>query len=177
MNKQDIKLALTAVIIVLTGICSQVFSQNYCYYDSWNKNADRKWWNYNTPSEYALSSDQIAKINEIRATSTEEVEPLQNELTTLKEQYHAYNTSADADIKKLKSYASQIRILEGKISDINLETQFKIKEILTKEQLTYFNDKGYGWWDMYNCHWRSGRYRTTGAGQKSMRGHRGCCWW
>lgn len=48
--------------------------------------------------------------------------------------------------------SKKVQELENKITDLNLDTQLRIKKILTKVHLIYFNDAGYGWWDMVeNC--------------------------
>jgi len=176
MIKKNVKLVFALAIIGFLGISSQAFSQNYCYYDNWSNDAGMQWWNNDIPTEYALTADQISKVNVIRANSSEKILPLQNELQSLRMEFRGYNSNSDADAKELKSYRNKIRNLEDKISDINLDTQAQIKKMLSKEQLKYFNDGGYGWWDMADNYWHSDHNMMTSSGEQGMmmRNH-GCC--
>ena len=177
MIRKNVKAVIAMAILSLAGLSSQAFSQNYCNYDNWTSSAGMQWWNNDIPTEYALSTDQISKINDVRANSSEKILPLQNELKSLRMEFRGYNSNSDADIQKIKSYRNKIHNLEDKISDINLDTRVQIKKMLSKEQLTYFNDGGYGWWNMADNCWHSNQnMMLSGERRMTMRGH-GCCRW
>jgi hypothetical protein len=176
MIKKNVKLGFMLAIVGLLGFTSQAFSQHYCSYDNWSRSAGMQWWNNNIPTEYSLSADQISKINDIRTNSNKKVLPLQNELQVLRMESHGYNANSEADIKKIQSSRNKIRELEEKISDINLDTRLKVNKMLSKEQLVYFNDGGYGWWDMADNCWYS-HDNMMRHGEYSMRkqNHHRCC--
>jgi len=172
-------MVLALTIISVLSLSSLVFAQDYCYYDNWSRGAGAQWWNNNVPTQYALTAEQITKINDIRNKNYDKILPLQNELRAMRIEYRGYAARLDADISKIKSYRKKIRNLEDKISDLRLDARGKINKVLTKEQRLYFNDGGYGWWDgdsnwWHSCgndNWMSGR-----RGNRMMKGH-GCCRW
>ena len=177
MIKKNVTLALSLLLIGLVTVSTQALSQNYNCYDNWTSSADMNWWNNDIPSEYALSTNQVEKINEIRATSNEKILPLQNELLSLRTEYRNYNSTTDVDVQKIKSVRKNIRDLEDKISDINLDTKVQIKKILTKEQLKYFDDGGYGWWNMDDNCWHSNHSKMLNGEQGMMTHESRCCGW
>jgi len=173
MIKKNVKLVISLMVIGLVMFSAKAQSQNYHCYDNWSTNADMNWWNARIPSDYALSESQVNKLNDIRIENNKKIVPLQNELMILKRNLQYYNTDSDSDVQKLKSDRKKVRELEDKISDLNLDAQLGIKKLLTKEQLVYFNDGGYGWWNMTENCWYSGQnmmdYRN-----RMMSGKR-CC--
>ncbi len=177
MLKKNVKLVFTVVLIGLIGFSSQTFAQDYYSYDSWSGDAGMQWWNNNVPQEYALSSNQITKINKIRAKSNKKILPLQNELRSLRMRYDRYGSGSD--IQKIKSNRNKIRVLEAKISGINLATRVRIQKVLGKTQLTYFNNGGYGWWNMADDCWYSPNTMSHGLyGRDRMwRYHNRYCRW
>lgn len=176
MLKKNVKLIFAVVLISLIGFSSQTFAQDYYPYDNWSENVDMQWWNNNVPREYALSSNQIAKVNDIRAKSSKKILPLQNKLYSLRSKLRGYNRY---DIQALRSYRNKISRLGNKISDINLATRVQVQKVLGKNQLTYFNNGGYGWWDMADDCWYSPNTASYGAdGRNRMRRyHDGYCRW
>jgi len=169
----------TYVSLVLVGLIvissSLAMAQHYCCNSQWSSHADAQWWNYNTPAEYGLTADQISKINQLRKNSNEKILAIENELRSLEIEYLAVNTNADLDVQKLKSLRSSIRVKEEKIEDINLETKAQIKKLLTKEQLTYFNNNQYTWWDMADNCWYSDNMKMNSRKQMMM-SSRNHCW-
>lgn len=171
-NKRLIVIAI-AILGVFT-ITTSVFSQNCCNNSKWSVNSNAGWWNYNTPDEYALTSDQITKITEIREESTKKSLPVENELRILRNEYRTENSSAELDVQKLKSLRKSIRNKEDKLEDINLDTRVQIKKILNKKQLEYFNDSQYSWWDMSENCWYSGNMNMRSGSKHMMSANRGC---
>jgi len=159
-----LKMLVAFAVIGLVALSTQAFSQGYCYWDNWQTSAGASWWNNNILAQYALSAEQITEINKTRAKYNEKILPLQNELRSLQIEFRGYDTRYDADINKIKSYRKQIRDLEDKISDLRLDTRGEINKLLTKEQKLYFNDGGYGWWDMGRNWWHSGGNGMMGSG-------------
>jgi Spy/CpxP family protein refolding chaperone len=174
MKTRKIKLTFLLGVLVLFS-ASQAMAQHYCCNSNWSANADPQWWNYNTPAEYALSAKQISEINQLRKNSNEKILPIENELRILRMEYQAVNSNPDMDVQKLKSLRSSIRNKEEKSEDINLETKAQIKKLLTKEQLTYFNNNQYTWWDMSDNCWYSGNTGMNSSNQMVM-SHRNNCW-
>ena len=152
MVTNKLKMVFALAIISMVALSAQAFSQDYCYYDNWTRGAGAQWWNNNVPAQYALSAEQITKINDIRSKTSEKILPQQNELRALRIEFRGYDSNPNADIEQIKSYRNKIRNLEDKISDLQLDARGKINKVLTKEQRLYFNDGGYGWWDM-NDNW------------------------
>ncbi len=177
MLKEKVKLMFALAIVSLMGVSSQAFAQNYTCYDNWTNNAGVQWWNNNIPQEYILSENQTAKINDIRSNSNEKIIPLHNELWALRADFRRYNQKSDTDIKKIEANRSKIRDLENKISSINLKTQLRIKKILGKEQLSYFNEGGYGWWNMDDNCWYSNNNNMQYSNQKMMMHNNRCRGW
>ncbi|NOX87584.1 MAG: hypothetical protein GXO77_01055 [Calditrichaeota bacterium] len=167
--KRSILVAVVAVIGVL-GFSSQAFSQNHCYWDNWSEGSGAGWWNNNVPAQYALTADQIAKIDEIRSKYQKKIVPLQNELRSLRMESGAYASRYNADIDKIKKYRRSIRDLEEKIDDYRLDARKDISKILSKEQQVYFRDGGYGWWDAGGNWWHNGRgmMMMNGQGNRMM---------
>ena len=171
-NKRLIVIAI-AILGVFT-ITTSVFSQNCCNKSMRSVNSNAGWWNYNTPSEYALTSDQISKITSIREESNKKSLPLDNELRILRNDYRIENSKADLDVKKVKSLRNDIRNHEEKIEDINLDTRVQIKKILNKKQLEYFNNDQYSWWDMAENCWYTGDMNMRSGSKHMMSANRGC---
>jgi len=157
------KLMLSGALLLVLTMTSLSFSQGYCYWDNWGPQADIGWWNNNVPTQYALSVDQVKKLNELRSKFSEKILPLQNELRSLRMQYRAYAMRGDADIDHLKDYRKEIRKIEDKIDDYRLDLRKNINKVLTKEQRVYFSQNGYGWWDGPDNWWH------RGAGHQRMR--------
>lgn len=164
---------LLAGLIALSA--SQVTAQPHCCNSNWSASADAQWWNNNTPAEYALSADQITEINKLRKNSYEKMLPIENELRTLRMDYQSANSNPELDVKKLKSLRNNIRDKEEKIENINLETKVQIKKLLIKEQLAYFNNNQYNWWDMSENCWYSGNTGMNSR-QPMMMSNRNNCW-
>jgi Spy/CpxP family protein refolding chaperone len=174
MNKQKVKIMSVVAILFFLGFSTQTYSQMCCNNSNWNYNSGLHWWNSNTPEKYALSSDQVTKINSIRSSSSEKISVMQNKLIPLRLEYRKINLSSDYDINKLKSVRKEIRDLEDKISDVKLETKDQIKKVLSKEQLNYFNNDQYRWWNMADNCWYSGKSNMNYGGHHRMRSNHGC---
>jgi Spy/CpxP family protein refolding chaperone len=177
MLTNKLKMVFALAIISMVTLSAQAFSQDYCYYDNWTRDAGAQWWNSNVPAQYALSAEQTTNINDIRTKTSEKVLPLQNELRALRIESHGYNSNPNADIEKIKSYRNKTRNLEDKISDHQLDARGKINKLLTKEQRLYLNDGGYGWWDMDDNWWHSNHRGMSGNRGHRMMNRRGCCGW
>ena len=175
MLTNKLKMVLALTIISVLSLSSLVFSQDYCYYDNWTRHAGAQWWNSNVPTQYALTAEQITKINDIRSKNYEKILALQNELRALRIEYRGYASRSAADISKIKSYRKKIRNLEDKISDLQLDARGKINKVLTKEQRLYFNDGGYGWWDSGDDWWHSNHRGMSGNRGHGMMKRHGCC--
>jgi hypothetical protein len=167
MKTRNFKLTfLLAGVIALS--LSQVMAQPHCCNSNWSTNADAQWWNNHTPTEYALSAEQITRINKLRKNSYEKKLPIENELRRLRMEYQVTNSNPELDVKKAKALRTSIRDKENKINDINLETKLQIKKLLYKKQLTYFNNSQYTWWDMAENCWYTGN--------REMKSHCNNCW-
>lgn len=174
MKTRNFKLTfLLAGLLALSA--SQIMAQHGCCNSNWSANTDAQWWNYNTPAEYALSAKQISEISQLRKNSNEKILLIENELHSSRMEYQTANSNPDMDVQKLKSLRSSIRNKEEKIEDINLETKAQIKKLLTKEQLTYFNNNQYTWWDMSDNCWYSGNTVMNSSNQMMM-SQRNNCW-
>ncbi|MEE4198690.1 MAG: hypothetical protein V2I54_13710 [Bacteroidales bacterium] len=171
-GKFKLTFLLTGLIIFLA---SQAMAQHHCCNSNWSAKADAQWWNYNTPVEYALTTKQITKINQLRKISYEKKLPIENELRSLRMEYQAANSNPDLDVQKLKSLRSSIRDKEEEIDNINLETKVQVRKLLTEKQLTYFNNNNYSWWDMSENCWRSGNMGMN-SHRKMMMSQRNRCW-
>lgn len=173
--KQNKRLIVIAIAILgVFTITTSAFSQNCCNNSKWSVNSNAGWWNYNTPSEYALTSDQISKITNIREESNKKSLPFENELRILRNDYRIENSKADLDVKKVKSLRNDIRNHEENIEDINLDTRVQIKKILNKKQLEYFNNDHYNWWDMAENCWYSGNMTMNSRSKQIVSAYRGC---
>lgn len=170
------------VVFGILGLFSVANAQGYCYWDNWEMGAGPGWWNYNVPTQYGLSADQITRMNDIRNQTREQIFPLQNKLSSLRVEMRGYASGYDADVNKIKQYRDQIRDLEDQISDIRLDARGEINKVLTDEQRAYFNQGNYGWWDMDNGWWHRGNGMMNGRGHGMMGGgmmggwRDGCCW-
>ena len=139
------------VFMGLIGFSSPAMAQGYSF-DNWSENAGAQWWNRDVPGEFALTGDQIAKINKIRAKSRSKILPLQKKLVSLQSKRRAYN---GYDNRQFLSYKMKIDQLENKIREINLETRLAVRNVLGQHQLAYFDDGRYGWWDSADDCWYS----------------------
>jgi len=170
------KIKLTFLLAGLIAFSTtQVMAQHHCGNSNWSPNADARWWNHNTPAEYALTAEQISEINKLRESSYEKKLPIKNELRSLRKEYQAANPSADLDVDKIKSLRSSIRDKEEKVDSINLETRLRIRKLLNKKQKAYFNNNKYTWWNMAENCWYSGN-RELQLHRKRMMSHRRHCW-
>jgi len=176
MLKKNVKLVFAVVLMSLIGFSSQTFAQDYYNFDNWSSDAGMQWWNGDVPQEYELSSNQIAKVNNIRAKSSKKILPLQNKLYSLRSKLLGHN---GYDMQELRSYRNKISRLENKISEISLATRVQVQKVLGKNQLTYFNNGGYGWWNMADDCWYSPNTMSYGSyGRDRMwRYHNGYCRW
>ena len=145
LQSKSSKLLIAVAMFGMLAFATQGFSQGYCYWDNWKMGAGSGWWNNDVPAQYALSAEQITKINDIRASHSEKILPIQNELRSLRIESHGYGSRYNADVDKIKDYRNKARNLEGKIEDYRLDMRKDIDKLLTKEQRLYFNDGGYGW--------------------------------
>ena len=72
MKTRNFKLTfLLAGLIIFSA--SQAMAQPHCCNSNWLANADAQWWNYNTPAEYALTTEQISETNQLRKNSNEKI--------------------------------------------------------------------------------------------------------
>ncbi len=174
-KSKSIRLLIAVVTFGVLTFTATSYAQNYCYWDNWQQGAGMGWWNNNVPAKYALSADQITKINDLRTRYSEKIVPLQNELRALRMQIRGYASRFDADVNKIKDYRKQARKLEAKIDDYRLDLRKDINKVLTKEQRLYFTNGGYGWWDADNGWWHQrGRYSTGMSGR--MMNYDRCRW-
>jgi ribulose bisphosphate carboxylase small subunit len=65
----------TLIIVVITilgifGLYNQTYAQGHCYRDNWEMRIESGSWNHHVPTQYELSKDQIAQMNEIRAQTS-----------------------------------------------------------------------------------------------------------
>ncbi len=156
---------------VLLTISTLAFSQGMRYWNDWDRGAGSGWWNNGISSQYALSSDQIQKINNIRLKYNQKILPLQNELDSVLYEARSYSLTPNADTNRIKSYNRKSRDLEGKVADIRIDMQSDINKLLTAEQRLNFNNGGYGWWDMDRDWWYGGS--GIGYGNSGGMGRRG----
>lgn len=175
MKKYKNRIVIALAILGVFTLTIQVFSQDYCNNTAWTADSNTQWWNYQTPQKYALTSDQISKMNIIRTNSTEKIQPIYNELRALRAEYNAYTSSLEPDIKTIEPLRNKIRDNEEKIEDINLATRIKVKNILDKKQLQYFNDSMYVWWDMAENCWYSGSNMMHNENKRMMNCRHRCC--
>lgn len=167
------------LIFLLIGLiifsASQVMAQYYCTNSNWSANSDARWWNYNTSAEYALTAKQITEINKLRKNSYEKKIPIENELRSLRIKYQTVNSYSEPDIQELKSLRNSIRDKEGKIDNINLQTEVQVRKLLTEKQLTYFDNDNYAWWNMSDNCWYAGNINMNSRRQMMM-SRRNNCW-
>ena len=153
LQTKSLKLFIAVAVIGMLIVATEGFSQGYCNWDNWEQGAGTGWWNNNVPAQYTMSAEQISKINDIRVEYNEKILPLQNELRALRIEARGYSSRYNADTDKVKDDRQKIRNLEGEIEDYRLDMRNDISNQLTKEQQPYFNDGGYGWWDMDDNWW------------------------
>ncbi|HGY56743.1 MAG TPA: hypothetical protein ENK44_13640 [Caldithrix abyssi] len=160
------------LLAFLFTFSTAAFAQGYCHWDGWDYGSDMSWWNHGVPANYALSSDQIKKVNEIRKEYDEKLLPLRNELRTLRMESRGYASPYDADMDKVKTYRKKQRELEAEIEDLRLEMRKEINELLTDKQRLYFNEGNYGWWNRENSWWHENDYGMYGMSDYMD----DCCW-
>jgi DNA-binding transcriptional MerR regulator len=114
-RSKNVKIILLAAVLALMTLSSNLFAQGYWCNDN---NYGMNWWNTNLPSQYNLSSDQVAELNEYRADSDQKIRPLQKELRALQIEMRGYIYRNDADPATIKEYRNQIRDLQDKIAEI-----------------------------------------------------------
>jgi Spy/CpxP family protein refolding chaperone len=172
LQHKSSKLLIAVAVIGMLTFATQGFSQGHCYWDNWDRGAGAGWWNNNVPTQYALSAEQITKINDIRTQYLEDILPLQNQVRSLRIESRGYSSRYDAEVDKIREYRNKMRDLEGKIENYRLDMREDINKVLTKEQRLYFNDGGYGWWDMNKNWWHEGSHGMRGMMNRVDR----CCW-
>jgi len=150
-NLKQITARMVLALLAL-GATGQVLAQPYCGWDYWMENAGASWWNRNVQMELALSQEQIPELNKIRSTYETEIQPLEQNLFTLRSEYHKLNSSLEPDMKKVKKVWKEMRQLRDKINDIQLTSKKAISELLTDEQEILLENGGFGWWD-YGSDW------------------------
>ena len=138
------KVLFISAVFGLAALSTQAFSQGSCYWDNGQVNAGPALQNNNVPAQYALTADQITKIEKTRVKYNEKILPLQNKLRALRIEFRGYDSRYDAEIGKIKSHRTQIRNLEDKIYDLRLNARGEINKLLTKEQKLYFYNSGHG---------------------------------
>jgi len=162
------------VLLGLIGFSSPTMAQSYPF-DNWSENAGMQWWNRDIPQEYALTKNQIARINKIRTKSMNKILPLQKKLVSLQAKQRRYNGYNN---QQFLAYKIKIDELKNKIMTINRETRLVVQNILGQEQQAYFNNGGYGWWDSDDGCWYSTNtvaYRSYGRDVFPDYYDR-CCW-
>ena len=139
-------------IIGLLLISVWGFSQSYWHNSNWSDNSGYSWWNYNTPSEYVLTSQQVSKMNKIRNENHKKSLKIKKEIQDLRWEYSEINSSTNPDTDKLESLRKKIINKEQQLWDANIKTKTQIRKMLNKRQLAYFNNNNYRWWNMdRNC--------------------------
>lgn len=171
LQSKSSKLLVAVAVIGMLAFATQGFSQGYCYWDNWKMGAGSGWWNNNVPTQYALSAEQITKINDIRAKYSKKILPLQNELRSLRIESRGYSSRYNADVDKIKDFRNNERKLEARIDDYRLDMRKDIGKLLTEEQRVYFNEGGYGWWDTDGNWWHEGSHGMRGMMHQMDR----CC--
>ena len=179
---------MTILLIMVTGGLSQAVAQPYyCTWDDWNSGVGLSWWNNDIPEKYALNAKQITQMNEARRKYNEMIATHELELDKLSMEYQKFSSSSDPDMKKMRSTRKQMRSLEAKIEDLQMDAWSEINQHLTKKQKTYLKSGGFGWWDndtSWWCHdnynWNTknemGKY-VEHLGKRITRGHNNkYCW-
>lgn len=95
------------------------------------------WSNQNIPEKYQMSEKQEQKIQDIRNSFFNKIQPLQNELRT-KQQDYASAQRNNADSKTLNSQRAAIQNLWDKIGEYRLDSRKQINKVLSDDQLAYF---------------------------------------
>lgn len=95
------------------------------------------WSNQNIPQKYQLSDKQQQKIQDIRNSYLDKIQPLQNELQTRQQDY-ASALRNNADSKTLNSQHDTMQNLWDKIGEYRLGTRKQINKVLTDDQLAYY---------------------------------------
>jgi len=95
------------------------------------------WNNQNIPEKYQLATEQQQKIEEISSAYFENIEPLQNQLVALQQDYtNAVNSGQSQDV--LNSQQEAIQELQTRIRDAHVEAQKQINNVLTEDQVAYY---------------------------------------
>ncbi len=95
------------------------------------------WTNQNIPEQYQLTETQQQKIQNIRDSYYKEVQPLQNQLVTLQQDY-ANSVRNDQSADVLNSQRESIQELQTKINESYVNAQKQIYSVLTEDQLAYY---------------------------------------
>jgi len=154
---------LAVISLVLIGLFLVTVSS---YAQCWMRGSHRGWSGHMIPEKYRLTEQQQQKVDDIHATYDDKILPLQRELHSKHLELEAYASRPDATVEKIKAFGKEIRNLEGKIDDLQVDAQAEAAKILTKEQRDYFGDT-YNIWDM-----DSGWHDDC----PMMRGHKGKGW-
>lgn len=170
------KTAILIAVISLVTLSTSIFAQGYRCNDG---DYGMGWWNTNLPSQYKLSSDQVAELNEYRTDYDQKITPLQKELRALQIEMRGYVNRNDADPSKVKEYRNQIRDIQDEIADIRIDARKNMNNLLTDNQRGYFNDTRVGWWDGFygRCGWDyEDMMYDSDYGYNGRSGSRGRCW-
>ena len=146
------KVFIAIIVIALAVFTSNIIAQsNWCKDDYYGM----KWWNTDLPTQYQLSADQIAELNNYRTESNQKIIPLQKELRALQIEMRGYINRSDSDPDNIRDYRNQIRDIQDEIADIRINARDKMNDVFTDNQQVYFNDSRVGWWGGFyeRCGW------------------------
>jgi len=85
-----------------------------------------------------MSDKQQQKIQDIRNSFFDKMQPLQNQLRNQQQQYSANLNSNNPDNKTLNAQRDAIQNLWDKIGEYRLESRKQINKVLSDNQLAYF---------------------------------------
>ncbi len=157
-----------------SGVKRHSYKEKEAFFDNWSPEARVHWWNRGVPPVYALTANQVSRLNAIRAAHRAKINPVQRKLKNLRMAFHGMDVKTRANLKKLGMNKAKIRLLEDEIVEISRNTEEHIKRLLNPQQAEYLNRNGYGWWNAADACWSTGR--DKGIRSRFKMSDRGFSW-
>jgi Spy/CpxP family protein refolding chaperone len=176
MAKQNKWIAgLVLGVVAVIGISSLAFAQR-----TWR--SCNSWTGRDVPLEYRLDQEQAQETGKIRAEYQEKILVLEKQHAAKRVEMDAEWARSDGDPARMRELRREIRDIEYKIEDIQIEAGIAAAKHLSPEQRRFYGDDFCVWadsgWSCSSCQWDDGYRGSTkmsGRWGSGWHGSRGNC--
>jgi Spy/CpxP family protein refolding chaperone len=142
----------------------------------WAQTADNSWWGFGpgAMNPLGLTAEQMTQIQNLTNKWLQEMQPIWNDLQKKNLELDQLMWSVDPDSAAVEAKSKEIGNLQAEIRKKSVERQKAVRELLTEEQKTAFDQYGLGaGWGIGPCGLGLGRGMGRGGGFGRGRGRGG----